>query len=141
MTSTIKVHLVEDNKSDIDLLKDAFGRNTYVPNITVSHDGQSAITDLEATTRDKSLIPNLIILDINLPKKSGFEVLNFVKNHQQLKFVPVLVLSSSDAPADIEKSYKYYANGYLVKPLDIEQWFNLVKRIEEFWFGCAKLAH
>lgn len=141
LNESIKIHLVEDNQADMDLLKEAFSKNTIKTTISTSNDGQIAIETLETLSTNSNNLPHLILLDINLPKRNGFEVLNFIKSHQKLKSVPVLMLSSSDAPTDIAVSYRSFANGYLVKPLDVEEWFAMAKKIEDFWFSCAKLPN
>ena len=103
-------------------------------------DGEDALNFLmrkppfEAANR-----PHLILLDLNLPRRSGLEVLAVLKKDNELKHIPVVVLTSSDAEHDISKSYKLHANAYITKPVDFEQYSYIVNYIEKFWFSLAKL--
>lgn len=136
----VDVLLVEDNPGDVRLIqeamKDAGFRNTTV----VVPDGVEALAALRREGR-YSAIKNIdiVILDLNLPKKDGREVLREIKSDDRLKHIPVVVLSSSGAEEDIERSYSSYANCYIIKPLEMSEYADVIKRIESFWFGIARL--
>ena len=127
--------IVEDNPGDIRLIQEAF--KTSAANLYFARDGVEAAHFLE--TRKRGGCPQLIILDLNLPKKSGFEVLQFVKRHEMLKRIPVIVLSSSQNPDDVAKAYDLHANCYLTKPAHFEAFFDVVKALEYFWLRTVNL--
>lgn len=139
----INILLVEDNPADVRLIREAFKDNKTKNDFHVEQDGEAAINYLNnlksngngnGTTR-----PDLIILDLNLPKKNGFEVLEKIKSNPVLKSIPVVVLSTSDSEEHIYKSYNLNANCYITKPVDFNQFLDVVRVIESFWFEIAKL--
>lgn len=139
----INILLVEDNPADVRLIREAFKDNKTKNDFHVEQDGEAAINYLNnlksngngnGTTR-----PDLIILDLNLPKKNGFEVLEKIKSNPVLKSIPVVVLSTSDSEEHIYKSYNLNANCYITKPVDFNQFLDVVRVIESFWFQIAKL--
>jgi len=136
----IEILLVEDNPADVrltvEILKETKVRNT----LTVASDGNEALDLLRRTgkyTRAKR--PDLILLDLNLPKKDGRQVLAEIKADPDLRPIPVVILTSSKAAEDIAKSYSLYANCYVTKPVDLEQFVKVVKSIEDFWLTIVKL--
>ena len=140
MTKPIRILLVEDNPGDRDLIQDAFETSETAFDISVAIDGADAIeyllkrgTHLDAET------PDLIVLDLNMPKMDGRQVLTEIKKHDSVKSVPVVVFTSSDAEADVAQSYALGANCYVTKPVDLVAFQAVVKSIEEFWFTVAKL--
>ncbi len=132
--------LVEDNPGDVLLLKEFLKGAKMAFNLHVTEDGEEALLFLNQ--RDKfrnSPRPDLIILDLNLPKVDGFEVLQQVKQHPVLRRIPVIILTSSHAETDIVKSYDLHANCYLTKPSELMEFSEMVKAIEHFWFEIARL--
>jgi two-component system, chemotaxis family, response regulator Rcp1 len=140
-TAPIEILLVEDNLPDVRLtleaLKDAKMRN----NLHVVHDGVEAMAFLrqEGAFKDKPR-PDLILLDLNLPKKDGREVLDDIKKDPKLEHIPVVVLTTSQAEQDILRSYQLRANAYVTKPVDLDQFFVVIKSIEQFWLEIVKLG-
>ncbi len=125
--------IVEDNPGDIRLIQEALKMSSANPTLSFVRDGVEALYFLETRKREPSNdFPQLIVLDMNLPKKSGFEVLEFVKRDAMLKRIPVIVLSSSQNPEDVAKAYDLRANCYLTKPTNFEAFIDVVKAIEYF---------
>jgi chemotaxis family two-component system response regulator Rcp1 len=138
----VDILLVEDNPGDIrltqEILKDSKIRN----NLNVVMDGEEAITYLmKKGKHSNKKTPDIILLDLNLPKKNGKEVLAEIKTHPDLRRIPVVVLTTSVAEQDIMRSYDLYANCYITKPIDLDQFITVVKLIEDFWFTIVKLPH
>ncbi|MBM4264873.1 MAG: response regulator [Deltaproteobacteria bacterium] len=132
---------VEDNHGDVRLVQEALQNARYDYQVTVARDGVEGLDCLHrrggfaATPR-----PELILLDLNLPRKSGYEVLSEIKHDKALRTIPVIVFTSSAASADILKAYEMGANCYVTKPSDIDDLFHIIKAIEAFWFDVAVLA-
>ena len=138
----IEVLLVEDNPGDVRLtreaLKDAKVRNT----LHVAMDGVEALAFLRRQGKYATVPrPDLILLDLNLPKKNGREVLEEIKQDDALSHIPVVILTTSQAELDIVESYRLHANAYVTKPVDLEQFLKVVGSIEEFWLEIVKLSH
>lgn len=132
--------IVEDNPGDVRLIREALNTSSLNPTLHFAHDGVEAARLLETGKRDPSNgLPHLIVLDLNLPKKSGFEVLEYVKRDERLKRIPVIVLSSSQNPDDVAKAYDLHANCYLTKPANFDAFIDVVKALEYFWVGMAHL--
>ncbi len=129
--------LVEDDPNDVFLIKRAFKKSKIANPIYVVEDGEEAILYLgtkgKYTDRGKYPIPFLILLDLKLPKKSGFEVLEWIKGKKELKRIPVVVLTSSSESPDINKAYDLGANSYLVKPVSFESLVEMVKTLGLYW--------
>jgi CheY-like chemotaxis protein len=136
----VKILLVEDNPGDVRLTMEAFKDGKICNHLDVVMDGEEALAFLrrEGKYANESL-PNLILLDLNLPKKDGREVLMDIKNDKELKRIPVVVLTTSVAEKDILKSYDLHANCYITKPVDFDQFITVVKSIEDFWLTIVKL--
>lgn len=136
----IEVLLVEDNPGDIRLTQEAMKEGRVKNRLHVVKDGIEAIDFLrrkgEYTTSPR---PDLILLDLNLPKKNGFEVLDEIKQDEDLKRIPVAVLTTSQAEEDVFKSYGLHANGYITKPVDLDQFIEVVKAIDHFWLSIVTL--
>ena len=126
MDCELRILLVEDNLADIRLFREAFEDLDVDPQLDVVRDGVETIDYLEA---NRDSLPDIVLLDLNIPKKNGLEVLNFIKNDIQLKSVPVVILSSSASKLDILKCYESYANSYIKKPLKYHQFVEVVKNI------------
>ena len=143
MTQTrrpINILLVEDNPGDVRLTQEAFREGNISVNLEVARDGVEAIAHLrkEGAYADK-VTPDLILLDLNLPKRDGREVLAEVKADDVLRRIPVVVLTTSNAEADIMKSYNLHVNCYINKPVDFDRFFEIVQKIEDFWLTTAVL--
>ena len=136
----IKIFLVEDNAGDVRLTQEAFA-DARVPNcLHVVHDGVAALQFLRkekpyANAPD----PDLVLLDLNIPKVSGFEVLEQIKSDPQLKRIPVIILTSSMEDCDVLRCYNSYANSYVTKPTNFDRYFNVVAAIDEFWLSTVRL--
>jgi len=140
MGKAVKILLVEDSPGDVRLTMEAFKDGKICNHLDVVMDGEEALAFLrrEGKYADESL-PNLILLDLNLPKKDGREVLMEIKNDKELKRIPVVVLTTSVAEKDILKTYDLHANCYITKPVDFDQFITVVKSIEDFWLTIVKL--
>ncbi|HWJ28430.1 MAG TPA: response regulator [Flavisolibacter sp.] len=136
----IQILLVEDNEGDIILTLEAFSEANIKNNITIARDGLQALQYLNAEGIFKdAVIPDLILLDINLPKYDGKEVLSYIKGHEKFKQIPVIMLTTSSSQNDIKESYLKHANCYVPKPLDLHKFIDVVKQIENFWITIVKL--
>src|SRR5665647_2037632 len=130
----INILLIEDNEGDVELILEAFNSHSTMLEISVIDNGEDALLSLKCK---EGILPDLILLDINLPKVDGREVLHFVKNDDELKKIPVVMLTSSSLQKDIEYSYNNYANCYIVKPGNLADFINIIKSIETFWINCV----
>jgi two-component system response regulator len=137
----IEVLLVEDNLGDVELTTLALEESKLSVNLSVVEDGVAAIDFLLHRQQKyaNSPHPDLILLDLNLPKKSGHEVLAEIKTDEALKRIPVVVLTTSQAEEDILKAYNYFASGYITKPASFDRFVSVVKSIEDFWFATVRL--
>lgn len=136
------VLLIEDNEGDILLTTEALEERDMADKITVLRDGKLAIEYLEnkAFIEPKSL-PDIILLDVNLPKINGHQVLHFIKESLQLKQIPVIMLTTSSAEQDIMESYKNHANCYITKPIDVDDFNRAMESIENFWIQTVTLPN
>jgi DNA-binding response OmpR family regulator len=140
MTTPIRVLLVEDNPGDAELTRDTLTQSKLFIQIAVALDGEDALDYLLARGDYSGVaLPDLIVLDLNLPKLGGREVLAEMKKHDQLRSIPVVVLTSSDAEKDVVMSYKLGASCYVTKPVGLAAFQAIVKSIENFWFTVVKL--
>ena len=140
MQGKMTILIIEDNPGDVRLLKEALKESSLHPTLYVLGDGSIAMRFLDDLKQENlEGLPHLILLDLNLPKTNGFEILKHIKGDNTLKRIPVIVLSSSQNPDDIAKAYDLHANCYLTKPVDFEPFFQIVKAVEYFWFQLAKL--
>ena len=140
MMSPIQVLLVEDNPGDARLAREALADSKLRLEVVEAHDGEVAIDVLrKAHTSECGRLPDLILLDLNLPRKDGREVLADVKNSLEWKHIPVVVLTSSKAEEDILATYQLHANAYISKPIDLAQMERVVKEIKDFWFTIVRL--
>lgn len=136
----IKLLLIEDNEGDILLTKEAFEQSKLIAKIDVVKDGMAGINYFKEILDDESLsLPELVLLDINLPKKNGQEVLQYIKSNEILKQIPVIMLTTSSSDNDIINSYKNQANCYIMKPVDINTFMSVISKIEDFWLTTAKI--
>jgi two-component system, chemotaxis family, response regulator Rcp1 len=138
--SEVNILLVEDNPGDIRLTKEVLKEGKIKNNLSVVMDGEEAILFLKKQGQYKDAItPDIILLDLNLPKKDGREVLEDIKSDPELMMIPVIVLTTSSAERDIANPYAQHANCYITKPVDFNQFIKVVKSIENFWLSVVKL--
>ncbi len=133
---SIEILLVEDNPGDVRLTIEALRDSKVRNNLQVAVDGVDALRRLRARDAPR---PDLILLDLNLPKKDGREVLAEIKADPALKTIPVVILTTSRAEQDVLRSYELQANCYISKPVDLEQFMTVVKSIEDFWLTIVTL--
>jgi CheY-like chemotaxis protein len=137
----IEILLVEDNPGDARLTREALRDAKVRNNLHVAPDGVEALAFLRRQGKHAAVPkPDLILLDLNLPKKDGREVLEAVKQDDQLRHIPVVILTTSQAERDIVESYRLRANAYVTKPVDLEQFLRVVQSIEHFWLEIVKLS-
>ncbi len=136
----IEILLVEDNPGDVRLTREALKEDKVRNRLHVVEDGLAALAWLRREG-DYARVPrpDIILLDLNLPKKDGREVLSEIKTDNDLKRIPVVVLTTSRAEEDVLRAYNFNANCYITKPVDLEQFVRVVKAIEEFWLTIVKL--
>ena len=136
----VNILLIEDNPGDVRLTQEAFKEGRIAINMEVVMDGVEAIKFLknEPPYMDK-FTPDLILLDLNLPKRDGREVLKEIKSNDFLKRIPVVILTTSNAEQDILKSYNLHVNCYINKPVDFDKFFDIIQKIEDFWLTTAVL--
>src|SRR5256885_5847442 len=136
----IDILLVEDNPGDVRLTEEALKEGKVLNTLSVARDGVEALSFLrKGGEYVDAPRPDLILLDLNLPKKDGREVLAEIKADESLKRIPVVVLTTSQAEQDIIKSYNLYANCYITKPVDLDQFITVLQSIEDFWLTIVKL--
>ena len=135
-----EILLVEDNPGDVELIHEALQFGKVLNRISVVTDGEAALAFLNRTSGfENAPRPDLILLDLNIPKKDGFDVLKEVKGHRYLSNVPVVILTSSQADRDILKSYNLRANCFISKPLDVDEFLGTVRSTGEFWLSIVRL--
>jgi two-component system, chemotaxis family, response regulator Rcp1 len=136
----VEILLVEDNPGDVRLTREALREGKVRNNLAVAADGVEAIAYLRKEGEYENAVrPDLILLDLNLPRKDGREVLEEIKADPSLRHIPVVVLTSSQAEEDIVRAYDLHANCYVTKPVDLDQFIRVVESIEDFWFTIVKL--
>jgi len=136
----VEILLAEDNPGDVMLTKKALEQGKLANNLHVATDGVETLAFLrqEGEYADKPR-PDLVLLDLNMPRKDGQDVLKSLREDEDLCRIPVVVLTSSESEADIARSYELSANAYLTKPVDFDGFIEIVNRMEEFWFKVVKL--
>jgi len=140
MAKPIEILLVEDNPGDVRLTREAFKEGKVLNNLSVVEDGAEAMAFLRQQGKYADVPrPDLILLDLNLPKKDGREVLPEIKGDTNLKRIPVVILTTSKAEQDIVKTYNLHANCYVTKPVDLEQFISVVRSVQHFWLSVVKL--
>ncbi|CDG64974.1 MAG: hypothetical protein PWQ15_1140 [Methanobacterium sp.] len=137
----VEILLVEDNPGDVRLIQEVFKEAEIENQLHVTRDGEEAMQMLHQLENNQNKLPDLILLDLNLPKKSGGEVLKEIKENDKLKCIPVVVLTSSNREEDLVESYKNNANCYITKPLNLDQLINVIREIIDFWLNIVKLPH
>jgi two-component system, chemotaxis family, response regulator Rcp1 len=136
---SLKILLVEDSPSDVRLIREALKEAPIPVQVLVAHDGVEAMEYLHQSELGLVIRPDLVLLDLNLPRKNGREVLAEIKGSPNLRQIPVLVMTSSRSDDDIEQAYALNANCYITKPSDLEEFVDVVRSIESFWFLTATL--
>jgi CheY-like chemotaxis protein len=136
----IEILLVEDNEGDIGLVEEVFQEAKIRNNLYIAEDGEEAMLFLHKEGNFSDVPrPDIILLDLNLPRKDGREVLKEIKEDDSLKRIPVVVLTTSKSEEDIFRSYNLHANSYITKPVDFDQFIKVIKSIGEFWLDVVKL--
>lgn len=142
MENKINLLLVEDNPADAELTCEKLKSSKILHNLTVVEDGEEAMNYLKnMPPYQNAEKPDLILLDLNLPKKNGIEVLKDIKGDDKLKYIPVIILTSSQADEDILKSYELQASAYVTKPVDLAGFGKIVRAIDSFWFSVVKFPN
>lgn len=136
----VRILLIEDNAPDIRLTTEALRQGAAVVDLTVARDGVEALDLLRHNDSPPALLPDLILLDLNLPRKDGREVLRAVKSDPALVHVPIIILTTSSAERDVLESYRLGANAYVVKPVDLDRFFAVVEAIHQFWMNAVRLV-
>ncbi len=134
----VDILLVEDNEGDILLTTEAFEEGRILNTTRVVRDGRSAI-DLLSEDLKSNTLPDLIILDVNIPRMNGHEVLQYIKQHTDLKHIPVIMLTTSSTESDIIRSYQNHANCFITKPVEALDFMNAISKIEDFWINIVQL--
>jgi CheY-like chemotaxis protein len=143
MTPTLRaidILLIEDDPGDVLIMREAFQHNKINNTVNVTHDGQEGLDYLyrRGAHRDAAR-PDLILLDLNLPKYDGRQLLEKIKSDPDLHHIPIVVLTTSSAEEDILRSYQLHANAYVTKPVDVDQFMNAVRQIDEFFVQVVRL--
>ena len=135
-----RILLVEDNPGDVMLTKKAFKSARMNNEILVAEDGETGLAMLNDMVKQEGCpLPDIILMDLNLPGKSGVELLQDIKTSPHFRHIPVIVLTSSKAETDVVKTYDLHANGYVVKPVNLEKFMEVVSSLEKFWFSVVIL--
>jgi CheY-like chemotaxis protein len=136
----VKLLMVEDNAADVMLTQELLSESKVMVSMEVVNDGAEALAYLRREPPfTNAILPDLVLLDLNLPKINGHQVLKEIKNDPELKHLPVIILTTSQAETDIRSAYADYAAAYITKPVDLEQFSTVVQAIEGFWFSVVKL--
>jgi CheY-like chemotaxis protein len=137
---SVHLLLVEDNEGDIILTTEALDERKIINKISIVKDGKQALDFLEKNPPyEAEDLPDIILLDVNLPKKNGHEVLEYIKNSSSLKHIPVIILTTSSLEKDINSSYENHANCYITKPVEVDDFLKVVGKIENFWINIVQL--
>ena len=140
LNRNIEILLVDDNVGDVVLTKEALKGASFSNRVSTAHDGVEAIEFLHRRGKFANAPkPDLVLLDINMPRKNGCEVLNDIRNDKELTLLPVIILTSSEAEDDICRAYELRANCYVTKPVDLDEMVKVVQAIDHFWTTVAKL--
>lgn len=136
----IHILLVEDNEGDILLTREALEEARVLTKLSVVRDGKEAMDFLNRQGKYlTSEMPDLLLLDVNLPKKNGHEVLQYIKGSNGLKHIPVIMLTTSSSPKDVNEAYNNYVNCFITKPIDVNDFIRVIASIENFWISIVKL--
>ncbi|HOI72170.1 MAG TPA: response regulator [Methanobacterium sp.] len=137
---SVEIMLVEDNPGDIRLITELFKESDIENQVNVACDGEQALMMLHKEGKFTTMrLPDLILLDLNLPKINGKEVLRQIKTDNRLMYIPVIILTTSQEEKDIIETYNYCANSFITKPVDLDSFIKIIKSIQEFWLNIVKL--
>ncbi|MBA9072376.1 CheY-like chemotaxis protein [Flavobacterium gossypii] len=137
---SIAILLIEDNEGDILLTKEALGHGRIKKEVSVAKDGWEAVQFLEKKgAYENATMPDLILLDVNLPKLNGHEVLARIKSNPQIQHIPVIMLTTSSSESDILKSYQNHVNCFITKPVEANNFLDTIAAIEDFWISIVQL--
>lgn len=137
-----EILLVEDNPGDVRLTEEAFRQGRIAHRLSVVSDGEEALSFLRKKGKYANAPrPDLILLDLGLPKRDGREVLRDLKNDPDLRNIPVVILTTSDGEQDIRRAYKFYANSYMIKPVQVDEFLRKIRCLEIFWLKVVRLPH
>jgi len=132
----LNILLVEDSQEDIDLMREALKGSAVLNDVHVAQNGQEAMDYLRDPSTSK---PNIVLLDLNMPKKNGRQVLQEIKSDPSLRVIPVIILTTSRSQNDVHECYLHHCNCFIWKPIDLEGFFSVVRKIEDFWFNFVEL--
>lgn len=135
----VEILLVDDDVVDVRFTTDLLAEAKLANRVEVVHDGVDALDHLRAAARGEAVRPDVILLDLNMPRMDGHELLSIVKQEPELAAIPVVVMTTSSEEADVLRSYQLHANAYVTKPLGLEQFAEVVRSIESFWFQIVQL--
>lgn len=136
----IEILLIEDNSGDNKLTTEVFMKAAVPNKVHVVTNGADAMKFLKQDGKfQESVRPNIIFLDLNIPKKDGREILKEIKADPDLKYIPIIVLTTSESEQDIKNTYEHYANAYITKPIDLDEFIKVIKSIEEYWLKTVEL--
>ena len=136
----VRILVVDDDPVDVRLMQEALRGGKVLAIMDTVYDGMEAMTYLRREGQySRAIRPDLILLDLNMPRKDGREVLNEIKADPELRRIPVVILTTSSADQDVVKTYDLGANAYVVKPVDFDQLVTIVQKVEEFWFSVVRL--
>ena len=135
----VEILLVDDDVVDVRFTTDLLAEAKLANRVEVVHDGVDALDYLRAAARGEAVRPDVILLDLNMPRMDGHELLSIVKQEPELAAIPVVVMTTSSEEADVLRSYQLHANAYVTKPLGLEQFAEVVRSIESFWFQIVQL--
>lgn len=136
----VELLLIEDNPGDVRLTREALKNSDINVHLSIARDGVEAMDFLRRSGRFADAPkPDLVLLDLNLPRKNGREVLSEIKSHPELKRIPVLIMTTSRAEQDVNRAYLLNANCYITKPMDLDEFLRIVKAIEDFWLKTVTL--
>ncbi|TVR78856.1 MAG: response regulator [Chitinophagaceae bacterium] len=138
---TYNILLVEDNPGDIRIIKEVLSKSRFSTNLITVFDGEDVISYLEQASLKLKSFPDIIILDLNLPKLNGIEVIREIKSKKKFRQIPIIILTSSKSDIDINDAYKNYANSYIVKPINFNDYSENFLEILEYWFNIASLPY
>lgn len=136
-TDPVRLMLVEDNPADVFLIQTALELSDVVVQLSVAWNGQDALEQLQKLSEEQQ--PNLILLDLNMPRMNGFELLAAVRTDPALAHLVVVMLTTSNAPADIKRAYALQVNSYVTKPVNLEEFLQLIQLLKAYWFTAASL--
>jgi CheY-like chemotaxis protein len=139
-SAPIQILLVEDDPGDVLMTREALAESKLINELHVVSDGREAIDFLREAADGTRVKPDLVLLDLNLPRVDGREVLQFIKGEDQLRRIPVVILTTSSAEEDIVRSYDLHANAYVTKPVDFEQFMAVVRKVDEFFISVVRRA-